>query len=144
MPRRDWSSMLSQAEPRVFCLRSDEVAAYWPDFAHHVERFSCETGEITPAVLFDDLQAARKQLWGIHDGEKVSGIAVTEVAPPVCWIWAACGTAGPGHIERVLEQIEAWAKSLGCERLKLRGRIGWERRLPQFKRTGVVLEKMLC
>lgn len=127
---------------RVFCLASDEIDSHWKRFAHHLERFCRETQESTVGQLRSDLKAARKQFWGFDDGGCISVVCITEVAGPLCWLWACCGTESfPRQIERGLAEITAWAQDIGCKKLKIRGRVGWERRLPGFKRSAVILEK---
>lgn len=42
--------------------------------------------------------------------------------------------------DAALEHIEAWGKSVGCKRIRLTGRPGWERRLPGW----TVTSKLEC
>ena len=129
-------------EGAVFCLSSRQIDIYWDRFAHHIERFCRETGEAEVEQLRSDLRETKKQFWGFDDGEKISFVCLTAIDGPLCWLWVCCGTESwPGQIERGLAEIEQWAKSVQCKRLKLRGRPGWERRLEGFTRTAVILEK---
>jgi hypothetical protein len=41
------------------------------------------------------------------------------------------------------EHIESWARTMGCYAIEIVGREGWQRVLPDYKRTAVVLEKPL-
>jgi hypothetical protein len=129
----------------VFCLASHEIDRYWTDFAHHLLRFCEANEEYTLDALVNDLKEARKQFWGYHDGERVSLVGVTEVTRPICWLCGLCGTeTAPAQIEAMLDEARRWAISIGCTKLKLRGRMGWERRLKEFKKVGVILEQDLC
>lgn len=130
----------------VFCLTSDQIDLYWSRFAHHLERFCGETStEYALDELQDDLRAARKQFWGFDDGEHISMVCLTEIRRSVCWLCVCCGDETfARQIERGLEAIAAWAADTGCKTLKIRGRLGWERRLKGFRRTAVILEKELC
>lgn len=129
-------------EGAVFCLASHEIETHWKDFAHHLERFCDETKEAQVDALREDLTSARKQFWGFDDGEKVSVVCLTSIEGAICWLWVGCGTESwKGQFERGIYEIERWAKSIGCNRLKIRGRVGWERKLAGFKRTAVIIEK---
>lgn len=131
-------------EGAVVCFRSSEIDTYWSQFAHHLERFEKETDELTIPWVREELKATRKQLWGFDDGERISLICVTEISGLLCWLWAVCGTETfPGQIERGVAAIEKWAQEMGCKKLKIRGRLGWERRLKGFKRSAIILERDL-
>jgi hypothetical protein len=43
----------------------------------------------------------------------------------------------------LLDGIEAYARAAGCEAMRLMGREGWQRLLPSYRRTGIVLERTL-
>jgi hypothetical protein len=130
---------------RVFCLRSDQIAERWQDFAHHLERV-CEEypDELNLGLIKADLLTARKQFWGYHDGSRITVVAITEIQHPVCFLRACVGhETWPGQIDAGVEAIEAWARDIGCKRIKFGGRTGWKRRLPSFNQIGVILEKHL-
>lgn len=144
MERHDVNAV---AAPRgaVFTLQSHEIERNWDLIEKHLERVRIDfPDDINIPTIFADLIAARKQLWGYHDGERVTGIAVTEVQYPACWLRAGVGTeTWRGQIEEIITAVESWARAMGCERIKIAGRIGWKRRLPSFRQTGVILEKTL-
>lgn len=130
----------------VFCFGTQDIDAYWHLISHHLERFERETRLITAADLRQQLKDAKKQLWSIYDGQEIAGVAITEIYSTargsVCCLWGACGTeSAPGQIERIMDEVRPWAKSLNCVVFEIRGRPGWERRLKGFKRTAVVLEQ---
>lgn len=39
------------------------------------------------------------------------------------------------------ENIEKWAKEIGCDLIESQARVGWERVFPDYKKTHVFLEK---
>lgn len=138
-------SSAARPEGAVFTLQSHEIQAHWVYIAPHLARV-CEDfpDDLNLDALKADLTAARKQLWGFHDGAIVTGVAVTEIQHPVCWLRAGAGTETfPGQIDEVLFAIEGWARDIGCQRIKLMGRVGWKRRLPSFHQIGIILEKPL-
>ena len=129
----------------VFTLQSYEIEANWDLIAPYLHRLAARFPyDIDPAALREDLRAARKQLWGYHDGERIVGVCVTEIQKPVCWLRAACADlAAPEKIDVTLAAIELWAKSRGCDRVRLSGRHGWKRRLCDYRQVAVTLEKVL-
>lgn len=58
----------------------------------------------------------------------------------VCEIWLA-----GGKLDEILEiktqEIEPWAKEMGCNRVIIKGPKGWARLLPDYEHAGVVLMK---
>lgn len=129
----------------VFTLKSHEIEHNWDLLEPFLERVRGDfPDDIDIPSILADLTAARKQLWGFHDGERVTGICVTEIQHPVCWLRAGVGTeTWRGQIEEIISAVESWARSLGCERIKLAGRMGWKRRLSAYRQIGVILEKSL-
>jgi hypothetical protein len=124
----------------LFCLGSDQIDQFWDEFSEHVERLR-RLGIADPDELRDDLRLAKKQLWGVQDG-RVIGIAITRITGTVCEIYAAAGTQTMrGQIQQLYAEIERWAPTKGCSRIRIIGRRGWKRALKGFEETGVVLEK---
>lgn len=125
----------------VFALGAEEIDRYWSSFEDHLYRFE-RLGEISVTELRDDLKEKKKQLWGYQDGSTVLGIAITRVAGKTCEICGAVGTQRQaGQILELYAEIEAWAKSIGCERMRIVGRKGWLRVLVGYCVTGVRMEK---
>jgi hypothetical protein len=130
----------------VFCLGADECEALWPRYAHHLERLEAH-GLMRAVDVRNDLVSASKQLWGWQEGDRILGVAITCITQtprgPMCELCAAVGTESvTGQIEAIVDEIERWAKALGCTRLRLMGRRGWKRRF-KWRETGIVLEKDL-
>ena len=89
--------------------------------------------------IIDALFAGRAQLWS----SGASGV-ITEIEDypqkRVCRYWAA-----GGELDDLLPMeadIEAWARSQGCQRMDIWGRGGWSRQLG-FERRGVWMTKDL-
>lgn len=81
-----------------------------------------------------------------HPTSRIAAAAVTELHQTewrkVC-VLVACGGAGMGEWIGLLDGIEAYARAAGCEAVRLMGREGWQRLLPSYRRTGIVLERTL-
>jgi hypothetical protein len=129
----------------VFTLQSHEIERNWDLIQPYLERVQRGfPDDINIPQVLADLVGKQKQLWGYHDGERITGICITEIQHPVCWLRVGVGTESwRGQIDDLIAAIESWARSLGCERIKIAGRMGWKRRLPAYRQIGVILEKPL-
>ena len=101
--------------------------------------------DITLGQVRERLDRGEYQLWTAQRDGVVEGAWCTRIAEypsgKVCEI-ALCGGE---HIERWLdltvEPIALWAKGLGCRRLRIYGRKGWSKLLPEFKEVARVIER---
>ena len=128
---------------RLFCLSPADVELAWGDFTHLFDKFH-KLGLI-PDVIKKAAQDSKQQVWGIQDETGVHGLWVTEIIQTsqglVCLIVAACaqGIRKP-LMERMVDEIGAWSKGLGCIAVRYYGRKGWLRWDRRFRQTGVVGE----
>lgn len=93
------------------------------------------------AVLADDAQ-----LWIVWtDDDRCVGAGITYLvgAQGVCVI-AGFGADNGGHWKRSLPVVEQWAKTQGCNRVRIFGRVGWMDRLKDYAVKGVILDKELA
>jgi len=131
----------------LFCLGSDQIDDLWDEFSEHIYRLERldRLGHLTPDDLREELKQAKKQLWGIQIDGRVIGIAVTRIGRQTCEVFAAAGTqTAPGQIQALYTEIERWALSQGCIRMRIVGRRGWQRMLKGYEPTrDVILEKEL-
>jgi hypothetical protein len=131
----------------IFTAQFDTLEQLWLHAKPHIERFSSETMLISPDDMYRDISTGDKQLWMTEAEGIVNAVVITQIYPTqkgsICCVWAACGNSGIESLVKVLGEIEKWARSIDCVALEIRGRKGWSRVLPQFKQTGVLLEKDL-
>lgn len=77
------------------------------------------------------LEERDMQLWA-DSLEDTKLIAITRVVnhPQIteCWIWLGSGEMVEGF-EQHLQDIEDWAKHIGCNSIVLQGRKGWAKKL---------------
>jgi hypothetical protein len=96
--------------------------------------------------VLNDLRSGKAQLWVAGDGNDVDGIAITCITEypqtTTCLIWL-CAGIGREKYTPLIGNIEQWAKAQGCESISLEGRPGWERILTDYKKTKIILEKVL-
>lgn len=130
----------------VFCLGPEQIDSLWPEFGHHLERYEREGWEFAEKIR-EDLKLADKQLFG-YQTDRILGIAVTQIFETPrgkCCEWYAVISDGgkAEHFAAVKTEIERWAKSIGCTRMRLQGRRGWLKRMTDYTQTGIVMEKEL-
>ena len=79
----------------------------------------------------------------LHPLEK--SCIITEVVDypslTVCRIWLAGGDLD--ELMQAEKSIAVWAKAQGCDAMEINGRMGWKRKLKDYKATSVVLTKDL-
>jgi hypothetical protein len=119
----------------IFTLQSHEIEDSW-DEIKPLLNFGCI--EWTPEFVKQELIAARAQLWCIGD-ERIRGIVITQIMnTPHTWglLWIASGRGLKEGMQMLLDHIEPWLWSRGCEFIQIAGRTGWKV-LPGYKPTGV-------
>lgn len=132
----------------VAAIEPDTAARVWPDVRDMIDVGYAVGDDFVPSDILDDISAGRVVLWvAIDDGTgKVHAAMTTELVPMrsglVCWMRQCAG-------DRMREwsdfhvKIEEYARTEGCVKTVLRGRLGWERVLPGYKVRSVQLEKVL-
>lgn len=121
----------------VFCLGADQIDPLWDRYAHHLDKlshyFDCQD-------IREELIRAEAQLWGLQDGPEIVGVVVTRITKTACEVVGGAGSAPHEAMRALHREIEAWAKTQGCTRMRLFGRKGWLRLL-SYTQTGIVGEK---
>lgn len=96
--------------------------------------------------VYADVVAGRSLLWVAWDGQEIKGAAVTDLSEAMgrklCTIVAY---GGPGYRSflQLLEGLEDYAGREGCVAMRIIGREGWKRALPDYRQRAVILEKEL-
>lgn len=93
--------------------------------------------------LQDSVLYGEAQLWTVvrFTGGILAAV-VTEIDGDCCTI-SACGGSERHRWLNLISQIEDYARAMGCKSMRIIGRKGWTRVLPQFRQTAVVLERTL-
>jgi hypothetical protein len=138
---------VSEANISCVCVDPALVPKIWP----HVRGFIydaikrgdlCQFTPVEQAVL-----SGRILLWCATDGKTIDAAAVTELAQTewrkVCVI-VACGGNHSARWLHLVETIEAFARAEKCSALRIYGRKGWARKLPNYTIRRVVLEKEIA
>ena len=96
--------------------------------------------------LEDDVLRFRAALWIAYDDDppQLYAAAVTQIADTdrqkVCTI-LACGGKQMRKWLPLLEGIEKYARTMGCDVVRLMGRKGWQKVLNGYSAKRVILEK---
>lgn len=93
-----------------------------------------------------DVLAGRSLLWVVWNGSVIDAAAATilinsEIGK-VCII-TACGGDDMKRWLSLIGQIESYAGSEGCARVRIYGRKGWLRVLQGYQQQHVIMDKML-
>jgi hypothetical protein len=151
MPRSD------EGRCELICIDPARVHEFWPHVSPLI-RAAMERGAITD---FGDVAGAvlagRALVWiaiAREDGRKrpdgsgtaIKAAAVTQLSTVggarFCTI-VACGGAGRREWLPLLAGLEHYAKEEDCKAMRIFGRRGWQRVLPDYKPARVLLEKSL-
>ena len=125
---------------------------YWPLAEPAIARAVARSdGRYAVADVFAALRAGEMQLWislaEIDDrADAIEAVCVTEIVSypreKRCGIVFCAGKDRKNWLHH-LAGIETWAKAQGCAAFELQGRPGWERALPDWRKTHVILRKRI-
>ena len=120
-------------------LHAPEITKF---FGHLTDR-----GAVDAADLLEDVDQKDRQCWGIARNHQVVAVALTRITTGNYKICEITHLTGEGLREwhAAFLEIEKWARSLGCVRIKALARPGYERVGKQYglRKTHVMLEKDL-
>jgi hypothetical protein len=131
---------------RLICVDPAQAHEFWPHVAPLIKA-AMEKGRLADyADVEQSVRNGSALLWIAWNGEKIKAAAVTELGiangEKFCTI-VACG----GHDRRqwlhLLAGLEAYGKAEGCAAIRIYGRRGWLKLLPEYRTTRVLLEKKL-
>jgi hypothetical protein len=121
------------------------LAEVWPVVEPLLTPALSRGGEMTTQTLAEALRDGRFLLWLAWSG-RLEAVAVTEIADTiagrVCCI-VACGGRERARWLGLRTDLETYARRAGCTRMRIYGRKGWLRALPDYRPVRVILEKDL-
>ena len=126
-------------------LQSDKIEGSWNEIEPLVKRVLNKIDlYYTIEYIKESLLRAEMQLWTSLEGTQIKSICITQIQihPKYKFLNIVMQAGQLASVEH-LHQIEQWGKSQGCTRVKLTGRRGWKRVLPDYKETLIKLEKEL-
>lgn len=135
---------------RLFCVNPNDIktlAAEWSRLKPLVKRAYDKTGMGLFTRTEVEVLTGKQLLWCIRDGDETLAAAVSLLvntdAGKVCEIVAG----GRDHVrwaQWAMHQLEAFAKAEGCSKMRIVGRRGWSKALPEFQTKFVIHEKGLA
>jgi len=136
---------VSSPSVEAICVNPKDIHQVWP-FVRTLVAKAMERGGITPISRVEhDLSTGGMLLW-LAWGTGIEGVAVTELvnenARKLCVI-VACGGKEISRWLHLIGRIEQFARDENCEAMRIMGREGWAKMLPDYRRPYVVLEKRL-
>jgi hypothetical protein len=131
---------------RLICVDPATAQQFWPYVAPLIKA-AMEKGRLSDyAGVEHSLRSGSALLWIAWNGEKIKAAAVTELGQAngekFCTI-VACGGHDCTQWLHLLAQLEAYGKHEGCVAMRIYGRRGWLKLLPEYRATRVLLEKKL-
>jgi len=132
----------------VKCLpvQAEDAKYAWPLVSHFIQMALDESSDrFELADVLKLIEEKKAQLFIFKDAE-ILGAGVTTIESSGSHKWLRIMWIGGKDWElwaHYLDSVEQWAKSLGCERVVVYGRRGWEKRLKDYRRTAVILEKVI-
>ena len=136
-------------KPQLICVAPHLVDAVWPHAVALIDSaLRRSDSDLTAAHIKAKIDAGRSYLWIIWNGSLL-GSGTTEVVRlengrRICVITTCAGR--DHHIwERVLDDIERYARNEGCDAVRFHGRMGWVRRLKHrgYAQPYVIVERKL-
>ena len=134
------------AKCQLLCIDPQQVAQFWL-YVGPLIKSAMEKGRLSDyADVEHSVRNGSALLWIAWNGEKIKAAAVTELGQAngekFCTI-VACGGSERGRWLHLLAGLEAYGKAEGCVAMRVYGRRGWLKLLPEYRATRVLLEKKL-
>ena len=142
-PRR-LSAVRARPACSLICIDPAQVHLFWP-YVSPLIRAAMHKGRLTD---FADVErgalAGRALVWIVWNGETIKAAAVTELSSAngerFCTI-VACGGSDRGQWLPLIAELERYAQGEGCKAMRIFGRRGWSKLLPDYRTKRVLLEK---
>jgi len=129
---------------RLICIDPAQVHQFWPYAAPFIKAAMARGRLGDFDGIAGSVQANRALLWIVWDGMRIKAAVVTELTSAnrekFCTI-VACGGEDSGEWLPLISGLEKYAKAEGCKAMRIWGRKGWQRVLPDYKAASVLLEK---
>jgi hypothetical protein len=126
----------------LVAIPRDEVDEIWPLAEGFIES-GCSYGEVPLEVLRDQCEDGVSQLW-LGWSDHCEAAAVTRILEtpdgPVC-LYESMGAENLRRAETISTGVEQWAKTQGCIAVRIYGRPGWSRIMPDYTLKWVCMDK---
>jgi hypothetical protein len=131
---------------RLHCVDPQSVDLIWPLVGKLIWSAMKRTSISDFDMLVADVLTGRALLWIATNDADVKAAAVTQISKANgrkhCTI-IACGGVDHRDWLPLIEQIEDYARRENCAAMRLFGRNGWSRLMPDYKIVGHITERTL-
>ncbi len=130
----------------LICVHPGDVPRVWP-FVSGLIKKAMEKGDLGAFRPVErKVESGDMLLWVVCTERSIEAAVVTEIAltelHKVCTI-VACGGKDMDEWLPLIGDIERYAKLERCHAMRIYGRAGWRRKLPQYRPRRVILERAL-
>lgn len=120
----------------------------WQLVRSHIEAVLARSnGEMHSIDVFEAILDGRFDLWLAYTKNQIEGCAVTQIVhfprAKHLLVVIAGGENARAYVPEAMPQIEDYAREQGCNCVEITARKGWQKHLPEYEFTQVVLRKML-
>lgn len=131
----------------LICIPPTIVHYLWPKVAPMMHAAVKRTNLCHTDDLDNDILRGDGLLWVATEGNEIHAAATVSLQKMndgmVCVITACAGDGIDNWLE-LIGPIEEWAKVEGASSVRIYGRRGWKRVLPDYQETNIVIEKALA
>lgn len=141
------SEQCFMGEPQVIVVDPRHVHEVWPLVEPLIiKAFESCQGDDSPEIVRQDLNRGKALLWVILGDKDILAAVTTKIVTTttkkLCVVTACAGREMNRWIH-FLGQVELYAASQDCDCVRVMGRKGWKRALPDYSESWVCLEKQL-
>jgi len=130
--------------PELYFVRPEDAEKTYPLIKKYIEPALYYDGfKMSHESIIKSLKEADMLLWV---AEGLVGCCITEItqyANKKVLIIVLAGGENMNHWGEYLKIVETYAKASGCDYVEIYGRPGWEKVLPAYKKSGVILRKTI-
>ena len=131
---------------KLICVPPDRASEAMPLAKTHIEEALERTDISKPEIVVEDILSGRALLWLAAEGTNVVGAGVTQLIEgrqgKICEI-VAWGAHEQSKCAKLLGVIHKYASDEKCSLVRLIGRKGWAKRLPDYKIRALIMEKAI-
>jgi len=131
----------------LVCVDPEKVEKIWPHVSMFLQSaYVRGSGDDDLESLKRDLDDKKALLWVVWDGNGIIAAAATKLiktSTKIVCVIAACGGRDLVKWLPFIADLESYAKAENCDEMRVMGRHGWQKFLPEYYQPWVCLAKRL-
>lgn len=129
-------------------MTGDVFDKYWPYISAELDKVPhIWERHYTKEYIYEGALSGEFGVWGIGPRHQIRLVVFTKIldcpAARILQITLALGNDLEGCLPNLTATLEKLAKEMNCQYCEIIGREGWQKLLPEFKKTGIVLSRKL-